>query len=135
MLAPDPCRLHFMTRQSVYFPPTPEPGKDRAAYSGSDGVRPSVETVLFEARAALESGDIKTAHTQIESVMRYYSANGRGIGLPAEAPEMKALAEARFHTGRGLEEERFLGRASGRHADNALVHLWRAIEARESFTR
>lgn len=120
-----------MTRDSLYFPPSPEPGKDRATWSGHYGTPPpSIDAILVEARSALESGDVKSAHMRIERVMQMHNATGRGIGLPAEAPEMKALAEARFHTGRGLDEVRLLGRAASRHADNALTHLWRAINAR-----
>jgi hypothetical protein len=118
-----------MTRASTSFPSGNEPGHDRSRWSGSDGSRDSVSEHLVVAKSALEEGDVKTAFSAIGWAMHLNEVAGRAIGMPSEAPEMKSLAEARFHAGRGLDEIRMLGRTSGRHIDNAMISLDLAMRA------
>lgn len=116
---------------SVYIPPGNEPGKERAAWSGHDGQHVTMVELLAEARATIDAGDVKSAHNAVSAAIAFNAKRGRGLGLPAEAPEQKSLLECQYQLDLAQQDFKFLGVVREGKLNRASEYLWQA----ESFTR
>jgi hypothetical protein len=118
-----------MTMQRAYFPPGNEPGKDRAAFSGHDGTRPTpISDHIEGAKAALESGDVKSARFYVNMAIKQLTREGHAIGMPTEDPAAKALSEAQHYIEHALDEQRLMARTSPQMIALAQDALWRATQ-------